>query len=146
MQGRTTEGFYDTASHRSQQASQHQSVYQKEKTLPKRRCPRRGKPERDNGANQFCKPNDASMTKPRPCVKPMLADAMRRQFTNHWQSACKPRLQSAQANHKECYPETAGYQQLQVGDRSHSTSKIRILALPTEEFAQVIRRNECADE
>ena len=76
----------------------------------------------------------------------MLADAMRRQFTNHWQSACKPRLQSAQANHKECYPETAGYQQLQVGDRSLSTSKIRILALPTEEFAQVIRRNECADE
>ena len=97
-------------------------------------------------SERICKPNDAPKTKPRPCVKPMLADAMRRQFTNHWQSACKPRLQSAQANHKECYPETAGYQQLQVGDRSHSTSKIRILALPTEEFAQVIRRNECADE
>ena len=43
--GRTTEGFYDTASHRSQQASQHQSVYQKETTLPKRRCPRCGQPK-----------------------------------------------------------------------------------------------------
>ena len=43
---RTTEGFYDTASHRSQQASQHKTVYQKETTLPKRRCPRRDKPNR----------------------------------------------------------------------------------------------------
>ena len=41
----TTEGFYDTASHRSQQVSQHQSVYQKETALPKRRCPRRYKPK-----------------------------------------------------------------------------------------------------
>ena len=48
--GRVTEGFYDTASHRSQQASQHQTAYQKESTLPKRRCPRRGKPKRVNEA------------------------------------------------------------------------------------------------
>ena len=40
---RPTEGFYDTASLRGQKVSQHQSVYQKEHTLPKRRCPRRGK-------------------------------------------------------------------------------------------------------
>ena len=40
-----TEGFYDTASLRSQKASQHQIVYQKETTLPKRRCPRRRKPK-----------------------------------------------------------------------------------------------------
>ena len=33
--GRLTEGFYDTASHRSQQESQHKTVYQKETTLPK---------------------------------------------------------------------------------------------------------------
>ena len=42
---RLTEGFYDTASHRSQQVSQHPTVYQKETALPKRRCPRRGKPK-----------------------------------------------------------------------------------------------------
>ncbi|WP_419195345.1 hypothetical protein, partial [Novipirellula herctigrandis] len=41
---RITEGFYDTASLRSQKVSQQQSVYQKEQALPKRRCPRRGKP------------------------------------------------------------------------------------------------------
>ena len=41
----TTEGFYDTASLRSQQVSQHPTVYQKETALPKRRCPRRGKPK-----------------------------------------------------------------------------------------------------
>ena len=40
---RLTEGFYDTASHRSQQASQLPTVYKKETTLPKRRNPRRGK-------------------------------------------------------------------------------------------------------
>ena len=50
MSCRTTEGFYDTASRRSQKPSQHNSVYQKEPTLPKRRCPRRCKPMRDNGA------------------------------------------------------------------------------------------------
>ena len=55
--GRTTEGFYDTASLRRQKASQHQSVYQKQTALPKRRCPRRGKPKRvtegSNVANQM---------------------------------------------------------------------------------------------
>ena len=72
----TTEGFYDTASRRSQQASHLDSVYQKEITLPKRRCPRRGILERDNGANRVCKPNDAPKTKPRPCVKTMLSDML----------------------------------------------------------------------
>ena len=48
-----TGGFCDTASLRSQQASQHGTAYQKEITLPKRRCPRRCKPERDNGANDL---------------------------------------------------------------------------------------------
>jgi len=38
--GRTTEGFYDTASHPSQQASQHRTVYQRKAPLPKRWCPR----------------------------------------------------------------------------------------------------------
>ena len=71
---RTTEGFYDTASLRSQQTSQLQSVYQKEITLPKRRCPRRGKPKRDNEANEHGKPNDAPTTKPWLCVKTMLCD------------------------------------------------------------------------
>ena len=71
---RTTEGFYDTASLRSQLASQHQTVYQKESRLPKRRCPRRGKPARHNGANKRGKPNDAPTTKPWPCVKNMLCD------------------------------------------------------------------------
>ena len=68
----TTEGFYDTASHRSQQASQHSIVYQKETTLPKRRCPRRCKPICDNGANRRGKPNYAPTTKPGPCVKTMV--------------------------------------------------------------------------
>ena len=71
---RTTEGFYDTASHRSQQASQHQTVYQKDTTLPKRRCPRRCKPMNYNGAIEYRKPNDAPTTKPWPSVKNMLAD------------------------------------------------------------------------
>ena len=81
--GRTTEGFYDTASLRSQKSSQHKIVYQKENALPKRRCPRRCKPERDNGANEPCKPNDAPKTKPRPCVKTMLADT-RLRLSLHW--------------------------------------------------------------
>ena len=51
-----TEGFYDTASLRSQQASQHRPVYQKEITLPKRRCPRCCQPSRDNGANDSANP------------------------------------------------------------------------------------------
>ena len=71
---RLTEGFYDTASLRSQKASQHTSVYQKETTLPKRRCPRRCKPTRDNGAKDLGKPNDTPRTKPWPCVKTMLCD------------------------------------------------------------------------
>ena len=71
----TTERFYDTASHRSQQASQHQPVYQKETTLPKRRCPRRGKPKRVIEAINRGKSSDAQTTKPRLCVKTMLADA-----------------------------------------------------------------------
>ena len=70
----TTEGFYDTASLRSQQASQHQTVYQKENTLPKRRCPRRGKSKHVTEAIKRGKPNDAPRTKPRPCVKTMLGD------------------------------------------------------------------------
>ena len=80
---RLTEGFYDTASHRSQQASQHQLVYQKEITLPKRRCPRRGKPTRDNGVNEIRKPNHAPKTKPRPCVKTMLAARAQRYGSLH---------------------------------------------------------------
>ena len=70
----TTEGFYDTASHRSQQVSQHQAVYQKETTLPKRRCPRRGKPKRATEVVKRRKPNDCPTTKPWPCVKTMLSD------------------------------------------------------------------------
>ena len=69
----TTEGFYDTASRRSQQASQHQTVYQKETTLPKRRCPRRGKPKHVTEAIKRGKPNNALIAKPRPCVKTMLS-------------------------------------------------------------------------
>ena len=72
--GPLTEGFYDTASLRSQEMSQHGTVYQKEITLPKRRCPRRCKPKRANGANESCKPNDDLKTNPRPCVKTMLCD------------------------------------------------------------------------
>ena len=77
--GPTTEGFYDTASHRSQQVSQHPTVYQKETALPKRRCPRRGKPKRHNGAIARGKPNGAPRTKPWPCVKIMLADTVSHQ-------------------------------------------------------------------
>ena len=69
---RTTEGFYDTASRRSQQASQHQAVYQKKPTLPKRRCPRRDKSKCLTEAIKRGKPNDAPTAKPRPCVKTML--------------------------------------------------------------------------
>ena len=65
--------FTTPHSHRRQKASQHISVYQKETTLPKRRCPRRDKPARDNGAKARGKPNDAPTTKPWPCVKTMLA-------------------------------------------------------------------------
>ena len=75
--GRTTEGIYDTASLRSQKASQHKTVYQEEATLPKRRCPRRCKPARDNGANEHDKPNDAPGTKPWSCVKTMLSGGLR---------------------------------------------------------------------
>ena len=50
--GHLTASFCDTASHRSQQASQRQTVCQKETTLPKRRCPRCCEPKRDNGANE----------------------------------------------------------------------------------------------
>ena len=71
---RTTEGFYDTASHRSQQASQHQTVYQKETMLPKRRCPRRCKPKHVFEASKQGKAKNAPMTKPWPCVKTMLCD------------------------------------------------------------------------
>ena len=46
----------------------------KEHALPKRRCPRRGKPKRDNGAKERGKPIDAPRTKPWPCVKTMLYD------------------------------------------------------------------------
>ena len=70
-----TEGFYDTASLRSQKSSQYRRVYQKETTLPKRRCPRRRKPTRDNGAKVRGKPYDAPTTKPWPCVKTMLCDS-----------------------------------------------------------------------
>ena len=70
--GRPTEGFYDTASLRSQQASQLRLVYQKETTLPKRRCPRRDKPKDVNKVSRRCKPNEAPTAKPRPCVKTML--------------------------------------------------------------------------
>ena len=57
-----------------QQASQHQTVYQKDTTLPKRRCPRRCKPMNYNGAIEYRKPNDAPTTKPWPSVKNMLPD------------------------------------------------------------------------
>ena len=70
--GHTTEGFYDTASHRSQQTSQHQTVYQKEITLPKRRCPRRSKPKHIIEAVKRGKPSKSPTPKPRPCVKTML--------------------------------------------------------------------------
>ena len=80
--GHITEGFYDTASLRSQKCSQHGAVYQKGITLPKRRCPRRCKPERDNGASEICKPSDAPRTKPRPCVKTMLCAIVQREAVN----------------------------------------------------------------
>ena len=49
----------------------------KKNTLPKRRCPRRCKPERDNGASGVSRPNIALTTKPRPRVKNMLGDPVR---------------------------------------------------------------------
>ncbi len=53
---RTTEGIYYTASHRSQQMSQQQTVYQKGTTSPKRRCPRHCKPKCVIEVNDFANP------------------------------------------------------------------------------------------
>ena len=54
-----------------------QQFTNKETTLPKRRCPRRGKPKHVTEAVKHRKPNDFPSTKPRPCVKNMLsADAL----------------------------------------------------------------------
>ena len=51
--GRAAEGFYDTDTTKASMCRSSKQVYQKEITLPKRRCPRRGKPGRDNGVNEF---------------------------------------------------------------------------------------------
>ena len=72
--GRLTEGFYDTASHRSQQASQHKNSLPKRTHVAKEAVSAARQTKTRQRSERICKPNDASTTKPRPCVKTMLCD------------------------------------------------------------------------
>ncbi len=54
------EGCFYTASHRSQQASQHKTVYQKETTLPKSPCPRTRKLRRPKVASLGVRSNNVT--------------------------------------------------------------------------------------
>ena len=84
----TTEGFYDTASHRSQQTWQHQTVYQKDTTLLERRCPRHGKPkhvtEADDMANRTMLQRRSRGLAQQPCCRTL----------NHRECLCQVRTTS----------------------------------------------------
>ena len=104
--GPTTEGFYDTASLRSQKASQHKTVYQKETTLPKRRCPRRGKPTSRQRSEQTtqtkrCSKDEAVALRKNHVVRPVRYKSgfISRKMLRHFAS-----IALCKSNRRSCSP------------------------------------------